>query len=167
MQRVRRLRDHGRSGKYEHVELGWGYRLDAIQAAILAAKLPHLEEWTEQRRAAARRYDVLLADSGVIAPVERPHNRHVYHCYAIRSPQRDALVAHLTREGIGVVIHYPLPMHLQPVYEPMGLERGSFPVAEAAAEQVVSLPLYAEITAQQQDRVVRAIKAFRKSVGGS
>ena len=160
IQRVRRLRDHGRTGKYEHADLGWGYRLDAIQAAILAAKLPHLEAWTEQRRAAAHRYDRLLAGSEVTRPAERPYNRHVYHCYAIRSRRRDALVEHLTREGIGVVVHYPLPLHLQPVYRGMGLRLGSFPVAEAAANEIVSLPMYAEITEEQQERVAALIEAF-------
>jgi dTDP-4-amino-4,6-dideoxygalactose transaminase len=160
IQRVRRLRDHGRTGKYEHAELGWGYRLDAIQAAILGAKLVHLEEWTEQRRAAARRYDRLLAGHEVITPAERPYNRHVYHCYAIRSPRRDALVEHLTGAGIGVVVHYPLPLHLQPVYRGMGLQRGTFPLAEAAADEVVSLPMFAEITEGQQARVAAAIESF-------
>ena len=160
MARVRRLRDHGRVGKYEHAELGWAYRLDALQAAILNAKLPHLEAWTEQRRAAARRYDLLFADSDIITPVERPDRRHVYYTYVIRTPKRDALVAHLTAEGIGVVVHYPIPMHLQPAYRAMNLPRGSFPVSEAAADQVLSLPLFAEITPEQQQRVVEAVKGF-------
>jgi dTDP-4-amino-4,6-dideoxygalactose transaminase len=160
MERVRRLRDHGRVGKYEHVELGWGYRLDAIQAAILGAKLPHLEEWTEKRRAAARRYDELFAGTEIVTPVERPYNRHVYHCYAIRTPRRDELAEYLSKQGIGVVIHYPIPMHLQPAYKQMGLGRGTFPVAEATADQVLSLPMYPEITPEQQQRVTDAVKAF-------
>ncbi len=158
--RIRRLRDHGRTSKYEHVEPGWGYRLDALQAAILAAKLPHLEAWTESRRAAAQRYNELLKNSEVVLPVELPGNRHVYHLYVIRTPQRDALYRHLTAQGIGVGIHYPVPLHLQPVHRAMGLGPGTFPVAETAAAQVLSLPLYAEITPEQQARVVAELLAF-------
>ncbi len=159
MARVKKLRDHGRISKYEHDELGWGYRLDALQAAILGAKLPYLEDWTERRRAAAQRYNDLLADYDVVTPVERSYNRHVYHCYVIRAADRDGLVAHLSGQGIGVGVHYPLPLHLQPAFANMGLARGAFPVAEAASEQVLSLPMYAEITPEQQARVADAIKA--------
>lgn len=158
--RIRRLRDHGRVGKYEHVELGWGYRLDALQAAILGAKLPYLEEWTERRRIAAQRYNQLLQDCEIVTPVELPGNRHVYHLYVIRTPRRDALLQHLTAQGIGVGIHYPLPLHLQPVNRGMGLGLGSFPVAEAAASEVLSLPLYAEITPEQQIQTVEALRSF-------
>jgi dTDP-4-amino-4,6-dideoxygalactose transaminase len=158
--RVRRLRDHGRVGKYEHVELGWGSRLDALQAAILGAKLPHLETWTEQRRAAAARYDDLLSGMDVVVPTERPYNRHVYYCYVIRSPRRNALAAHLAEQGIDTVVHYPIPMHLQPAYREMNLGPGKYPVAEAAAEQVLSLPMFPEITLEQQQQVVEAIRTF-------
>ncbi len=164
--RIRRLRDHGRVSKYEHVEPGWGYRLDALQAAILAAKLPHLEQWTEQRRAAARRYAELLQDSEVILPVELPGNRHVYHLYVIRTPRRDELYQHLAAQGIGVGIHYPLPLHLQPVHRNMGWGPGSFPVAEFVANEVLSLPLYAEITPEQQARVASALLAFTSQGNG-
>lgn len=158
--RVRRLRDHGRVGKYEHVEQGWGYRLDALQAAILGAKLPHLEDWTERRRAAAQRYNQLLQDCEVVTPAELPGNRHVYHLYVIRTPSRDAVFEQLKARGIGAGIHYPLPMHRQPVYRGLGLGPGSFPVAEAAATEVLSLPLYAEITPEQQGRVVAALRSL-------
>ena len=160
MARVRRLRDHGRTSKYEHVELGWGARLDALQAAILGAKLPHLEAWTAARRAAAARYNALLADCDVITPVERPGNRHVYYSYAIRSPRRDALAAHLAAEGIDTVVHYPIPMHLQPAYRLMGLGPGTFPVAEAVAQQVLSLPMFPELTLEQQQRVADAVRSL-------
>ena len=158
--RIRRLRDHGRVGKYEHVELGWGSRLDALQAAILGAKLPHLEEWTEQRRAAAARYNDLLSGAEVVAPAERPYNRHVYYCYVIRTPRRDGLAAHLAAQGIDTIVHYPIPMHLQPAYREMGLGPGTFPVAEAAAQQVLSLPMFPEITSEQQQRVARAVRSL-------
>ena len=154
------MRDHGRISKYEHDELGWGYRLDALQAAILGAKLPHLEDWTERRRAAAGRYNALLAGYDVVTPVERPYNRHVYHCYVIRAADRDGLLAHLSSQGIGAGVHYPLPLHLQPAFAGMGWARGAFPVSEAASRQVLSLPMYAEITPEQQARVAGAIKAY-------
>jgi dTDP-4-amino-4,6-dideoxygalactose transaminase len=158
--RVRRLRDHGRVGKYEHVELGWGSRLDALQAAILNAKLPYLEQWTERRRAAAAYYNDLLSGAEVVTPSERPYDRHVYYCYVIRSPQRDALAAHLAEQGIDTVVHYPIPMHLQPAYRELGLGPGTFPVAEAAAQQVLSLPMFPEITPEQQQRVAGAVRSF-------
>jgi dTDP-4-amino-4,6-dideoxygalactose transaminase len=158
--RIRRLRDHGRVGKYEHVELGWGSRLDALQAAILGAKLPHLEQWTEQRRAAAARYNDLLSGAEVVTPTARSYNRHVYYCYVIRTPWRDALAAHLAAQGIDTVVHYPIPMHLQPAYREMGLGPGTFPVAETAAQQVLSLPMFPEISPEQQQRVAGAVRVF-------
>jgi len=158
--RVRRLRDHGRVAKYEHVELGWAYRLDALQAAVLSAKLPHLDAWTVARRRAARYYHELLADSPVSLPVELPGNRHVYHLYVIRVQERDALVEYLHMQGIGASVHYPLPLHLQPVYRDRGWGPGSFPVAERAAATVLSLPLYAEITPDQQERVAGTIRLY-------
>jgi dTDP-4-amino-4,6-dideoxygalactose transaminase len=160
LSRIRRLRDHGRVGKYEHVALGWGSRLDALQAAILGAKLPHLERWTEQRRAAAARYTDLLAGLEVVTPTERPYNRHVYYCYVIRSPRRDALAAHLAAQDIDTIVHYPIPMHLQPAYRGLGLGPGTYPVAEAAAAQVLSLPMFPEITPEQQARVADAVRTF-------
>jgi dTDP-4-amino-4,6-dideoxygalactose transaminase len=160
MQRVRRLRDHGRTGKYEHAEQGWAYRLDALQAAILGAKLPYLEKWTEQRRAAARLYGALLADCELVLPVELSYNRHVYHCYVVRASQRDALADHLHRCGIATGVHYPIPLHLQPACRDLGYGPGSFPVAEAAARQVLSLPMYPEITPAQQRRIAEAARTF-------
>jgi dTDP-4-amino-4,6-dideoxygalactose transaminase len=157
---VRKLRDHGRISKYEHDELGWGYRLDALQAAILAVKLGHLDEWNEARREHAARYDELFADTEVVTPVALDHVQHIYHCYAIRTPRRDELVEHLKREGIGVVIHYPLPLHQQPAYRDLGYKRGDFPISERCAQEVVSLPMYPELTEEQQQRVAAAVRAF-------
>ncbi len=156
---LRRLRDHGRTSKYEHAEVGWGARLDSLQAAILGAKLPHLEEWNTCRRAAALRYNALLAGCGVVTPAERPYNCHVYYCYVIRAPKRDRLFVELTARGIGAGIHYPIPLHLQPAYRALGWLPGAFPVSEAAADGVLSLPMYAEITPEQQALVASAIKA--------
>ncbi len=158
--RVRKLRDHGRISKYEHDELGWGYRLDALQAAILGVKLRHLDDWNEARRAHAERYNELFADTEVIRPSVLDHVKHIYHCYVIRTPRRDELVEHLKAEGIGVVIHYPLPLHLQPAYKDLGHQLGDFPVSELCAEEVVSLPMYPELTDEQQQRVADAVKAF-------
>jgi len=158
--RVRKLRDHGRISKYEHDELGWGYRLDALQAAILGVKLRHLDDWNEARRAHAARYDELFADAEVIRPTVLDHVKHIYHCYVIRTPRRDELVEHLKAEGIGVVIHYPLPLHLQPAYKDLGHHLGDFPVSEACAEEIVSLPMYPELTDEQQQRVADVVKAF-------
>ena len=154
IKRVRKLRDHGRMSKYEHDELGWGYRLDAMQAAILGAKLPHLEAWTEARRSHAAHYNELLAGSDIVTPIARPYNRHVYHCYVVRTPRRDELAA---------VIHYPLPLHLQPAYRDLGHRAGSLPVSEACSQQVISLPMYPELTDAQIERVTTTVKSF---VGG-
>ena len=158
--RVRKLRDHGRISKYEHDELGWGYRLDALQAAILGVKLRHLDDWNEARRAHAARYDELFADTEVIRPTVLDHVKHIYHCYVIRTSRRDELVEHLKAEGIGVVIHYPLPLHLQPAYKDLGHQLGDFPVSEACAKEIVSLPMYPELTSEQQERVAEAVKEF-------
>jgi dTDP-4-amino-4,6-dideoxygalactose transaminase len=159
-ERVRMLRDHGRRSKYEHEILGYGERLDALQAAILAAKLPHLEAWTERRRALAQRYHRLLAEVPVELPEEMPGTRMVYHIYAIRTPRRDALLQHLNAQGIGAGVHYPIPLHLQPSLRYLGYQPGDFPEAERASQEVLSLPLYPEMTDEQQDMIVEAIRQF-------
>lgn len=160
MERVSKLRDHGRISKYEHGEMGWGYRLDALQAAILGVKLSHLDDWNAARRARAQRYNDLLTDAEVVTPTELEYVKHIYHCYVIRTPRRDELVEHLKAEGIGVVIHYPLPLHLQPAYEDLGYQPGDFPISEACAREVLSLPMYPELTSEQQERVVEVVKGF-------
>ena len=156
--KVRKLRDHGRSSKYVHDELGFGHRLDALQAAILAAKLPHLDAANQARRRLAKRYGELLADTDLALPVEPEGVRSVYHLYVVRSPRRDELVEILRSQGIEAGVHYPLPLHLQPAYAFLEHRPGSFPVAEAATVQVLSLPLFPEMTIEQQDRVVQAIR---------
>ena len=156
--KVRKLRDHGRSSKYVHDELGFGHRLDALQAAILAAKLPHLDAANQARRRLAQRYGELLSDTDLALPVEPGGVHAVYHLYVVRTPKRDELVETLRSQGIEAGVHYPLPLHLQPAYAFLGHQPGSFPVAETAAGQVLSLPLFPEMTAQQQDRVAQAIK---------
>lgn len=156
--RVRRLRDHGRTSKYVHEEVGFGHRLDALQAAILAAKLPHLDAANAARRRLAERYSRLLADTDLALPYAPAHVTPVYHLYVVRTARRDQVLAHLQQRGIGAGVHYPLPLHLQPAYRFLGLRPGQFPVAEAAAAQVLSLPLFPEMTEAQQDRVVAALR---------
>ena len=161
LDRIRRLRDHGRTTKYEHIEIGFAERIDALQAAILGAKLPHLESWTERRRAHARRYDALLAEADVTTPIERDDARHVYHLYVLRSAHRDALLAHLTASGIAAGIHYPIPLHRQPAYANRGYDRLSLPRTERAAAEVLSLPMYPELSEDQQAQIVDAVLGFQ------
>ena len=160
-ERVAKLRNHGRMTKYEHDELGYGHRLDGLQAAILGAKLPHLDDWNAGRRDRAARYAELLADLPVTAPQHLPSTEPVYHCYTIRLDEgydRDAVVQQLKDAGVGVGVHYPIPLHLQPAYRFLELETGSFPVSEKASSEVLSLPIYAELTDEQQDYVVEKLR---------
>jgi dTDP-4-amino-4,6-dideoxygalactose transaminase len=158
--RVRALRNYGSTVKYDHRELGFNSRLDTLQAVVLRAKLRRLATWNAARREAARRYDTLLADlSDVRRPATLPGNEHVWHLYAVRVPHRDAVLQHLNAAGIGAGIHYPVPIHLQPAFSAMGYRRGEFPQAERAAGELLSLPLFPEITSDQQERVVSALRA--------
>ena len=154
---VRMLRDWGAEQKYLHVVKGFNFRLDEIQAAILRVKLRRLEAWTELRRHLARAYTTLLAESGVSLPVEAPDVRHVYHLFAVRSKARDRVRSELHAAGIQAGIHYPIPVHLQPAYANLGYRRGDFPVAERAADEVLSLPLYPELSSGAVERVARAV----------
>jgi dTDP-4-amino-4,6-dideoxygalactose transaminase len=156
--RVRKLRDHGRTSKYEHDEIGYGERLDALQAAVLGAKLVHLTDWTDARRRHARRYSELLAGSGVTTPTEDPLDEHVFHLYVLRSERRDELVAHLVKAGVGAGIHYPVPLHRQAAYR--HLEPVSLPHTELAASQVLSLPMFPEITDEQIEYVADQVRRF-------
>ncbi len=156
------LRRQGGKTKYFHEVLGFNSRLDTMQAAILRVKLRYLERWQEQRREAACRYDGLLAASG--APVTTPHVRsdvrHVYHQYTIRAPQRDALAEHLHARGISTMIYYPLPLHLQGLYRDLGMADGALPIAETAGREVLSLPMFPELTEAQQEEIVGAVVEF-------
>jgi len=152
LDRVRRLRDHGRVSKYVHQEVGYGERLDSLQAAILSVKLAHLERWTESRRRIAARYSDNLGSTTLSTPSERPGARHVYHLYVIRVPERDRLLRALVETGIGAGVHYPVPLHRQPAYSDLaGL---SFPRAERAAAEVLSLPIYPEMEEAEIDYVI-------------
>jgi dTDP-4-amino-4,6-dideoxygalactose transaminase len=159
--RVTRLRDHGRTGKYEHAEVGWGARLDALQAAVLAVKLEHLEAGNAARERLAARYDQALAGVGdLLLPARPPGRRSAWHLYVVRSAQRDQLREHLLAAGVEAGIHYPLPLHLQPAFRHLGYARGDLPVTEAWAAECLSLPLYPELEEAQQDRVVAAVRGF-------
>ncbi|MFB9733361.1 DegT/DnrJ/EryC1/StrS family aminotransferase [Ornithinimicrobium kibberense] len=153
--RVRVIADHGSPRKYVHEVVGLNSRLDAVQAIVLSAKLRRLEEWNDRRRAAADRYDELLAHvEGVRTPRRHPDNTDVWHLYVVQVEDRDRVLAELVEQGIGAGVHYPTPVHLTPAYAHLGHAVGSFPVAEAAAARILSLPLHPHITAEQQERVV-------------
>jgi dTDP-4-amino-4,6-dideoxygalactose transaminase len=155
--KIRMLRDWGCEQKYVHVLKGYNYRMEGIQGAILRVKLRHLEQWTEARRAHAVHYNALLGDCGVRLPRVMPYARHVYHVYTIRSGERDALRAELQRREIQTGIHYPVPVHLQPAYADLGYGRGTFPMAEQAAAEVLALPIYPEMTDSQLQEVGAAL----------
>jgi dTDP-4-amino-4,6-dideoxygalactose transaminase len=156
--KIRVLRDWGQDSKYHHVLRGYNYRMEGLQGAILRVKLRHLARWTEARRAIAAQYDRLLADCGVELPVEKPWARHVYHLYTLRSEDRDGLQSALKSEGIQTAVHYALPAHLQPAYADLGYGPGSLPQSEAAAQQVLSLPIYPELPEAGIAKVVAAVK---------
>ena len=164
--KIRALRNYGSDVKYHHPETGFNSRLDTIQAVVLNAKLPHLAAWNEARRRAARRYDELLAPLGsVTRPATLAGNDHIWHLYVVRVPRRDEVLQRLHRAGIGAGVHYPVPMHLQGAFHHLGYKRGDFPVAERAAAEVLSLPLFPEITPQQQLRVVEELTAALATLG--
>jgi dTDP-4-amino-4,6-dideoxygalactose transaminase len=152
--RVAALRNHGGQAKYEHPTLGFNCRLDTLQAVVLLAKLVRLDAWNASRRAAADRYNGLLGGiPDVRLPQVLPGNEHVWHLYVIRVPNRDRVLAHLRSAGVGVGIHYPVPIHLQGAFASLGYGPGSFPVAEQAASEILSLPMHPHLTASQQQRV--------------
>lgn len=154
--RMERLANHGRIGKYEHETPAFNYRLDGMQAAILSVKLKHLDEWLERRRARAQTYHRLLEDA-VVTPKEMPYARHVYTYYVIRTRRRDRVQTALKERGIDAIIHYPIPLHLQPAYRGLGYQKGDFPVAERQAEEILSLPFYAELEESQIKEIVEVI----------
>ena len=155
---IRMLRDWGQARKYHHVLKGYNYRMDGVQGAILRVKLRHLEAWTEARRAHAALYNGLLAGSGVQTPEEMCYSHHVYHIYAIRTRCRDALQQGLNAHGIQTGIHYPIPVHLQPAYADLGYKAGEFPYSETVAGEVLSLPMFAELTGDRLEYVAGAVR---------
>jgi dTDP-4-amino-4,6-dideoxygalactose transaminase len=155
---VRMLRDWGQERKYHHELKGFNYRMEGFQGAVLGVKLRHLEKWTEARRKNAAHYNRLLEGSGVKTPAEMSYARHVYHVYAVRVQRRDALIESLRARGIQTGIHYPIPVHLQAAYSDLGYKLGRFPCSEQAAGEVLSLPMYAELTEEQIEQVCAALK---------
>jgi dTDP-4-amino-4,6-dideoxygalactose transaminase len=152
------LRDWGAEKKYEHVLKGYNYRMEGIQGAVLRVKLRHLEKWTEARRAAAARYDKLLSDVDVRTPVQMAYARHVHHIYAIRTRRRAFWQDALGSRGIQTGIHYPTPVHLLPAYADLGYKAGDFPHSEQAANEVLSLPMFPELSASQCEEVAQALR---------
>lgn len=163
------LRDHGQSKKYYHDIEGYNGRLDSLQAGLLRIKLRHLSRWNEQRRAAAKIYDELLKPlaESVVCPIESSSAKSVYHLYVVRTKLRDDLQKFLTEAGVGTGIHYPIPIHLQVAYASRGWKRGDFPHTEAAAGEILSLPMFAGLTPEQQKQVVDNVSQFAASLAVS
>jgi dTDP-4-amino-4,6-dideoxygalactose transaminase len=162
--RARALREHGSFERYYHEEIGYNYRMEGIQGAVLGVKLRHLPAWTARRRQLAHRYHQLLAETPLTLPREAAHAESVYHLYVVRHPRRDALRDHLTRQGIGSALHYPLPCHLQKCFADLGYKPGDLPVAEQVSRECLSLPVFPEMTDAQQEAVAAAIWGFFRRV---
>jgi dTDP-4-amino-4,6-dideoxygalactose transaminase len=158
--RARSLREHGSSVRYYHDEVGFNYRMEGIQGAVLGVKLKKLNDWSAGRRRVAHRYHELLKDTPLQLPREATWGESVYHLYVVRHPKREELKKHLEANGVGCALHYPLPLHLQKCYASLGYKEGSFPVAEKAARECLSLPIYPEMTDAQVQRVAEVIKDF-------
>ena len=168
--RVRLLRDHGSEQKYQHDIIGYNFRLEGMQGAVLNVKLTYLDGWNDLRRAHAARYHELLSDANnggggnaLTLPQELPYARHIYHLYVVQTEARDALQKHLSAAGIQTGIHYPVPVHLQPAYRSLGHARGDFPEAERQAARVLSLPMFPELTDEQIARVAESVRSFAGS----
>jgi len=164
--RLLALRVHGGVTEYLHTEIGINSRLDALQAAVLRIKLPHLDDWSNARLARAHRYNELLADANLpyelSAPFIRPDGRHIFHQYVVRAPKyRDALMEHLAQRGVGTKVYYPVPLHLQECFRYLGYQEGDFPETERAALETFALPIYPELTDQEQDYVVESLRVFK------
>lgn len=158
--RAKSLREHGSSVRYYHDEVGYNYRMEGIQGAVLGVKLKRLNQWTVERRRVASRYDQLLADTPLQLPVEAGYAESCYHLYVVRHPRRDELKKYLDANNIGCALHYPVPLHMQKCYAEMGYRPGDFPIAEKAARECLSLPIYPEMTDAQIERVSEVIHDF-------
>jgi dTDP-4-amino-4,6-dideoxygalactose transaminase len=170
-ERARLLRTHGMKPKYYHHLVGGNFRMDALQAAVLRVKAPHLAGWTEGRQRNAARYRTLFRDAGldgaVTLPIEPPDRTHIFNQFVIRTPDRDGLKRHLDAQGIGNEVYYPVPFHLQPCFAHLGYRRGAFPHAERAADDSLAIPIYGELTPAQQETVVSAVGQFVKQNVGA
>ena len=160
--RAKALRDHGSTKRYYHDEVGYNYRMEGIQGAVLGVKMKYLEKWTQERRRVAHRYEKLLADTPLQLPREADYAESAWHLYVVRHPRRDDLKKHLEANGVGCGLHYPVPLHLQKCYAHLGYKEGDIPVAEKAARECLSLPIYPEMTEEQIQRVVEVVQDFFK-----
>jgi dTDP-4-amino-4,6-dideoxygalactose transaminase len=160
-ERLIRLRNYGQERRYYHASKGTNSRLDEVQAAILRAKLARLNDWNQRRREIAGMYDQGIVNPAVQKPQELAYGRHNYHLYVIRCARRDQLQEHLKERGIMTLIHYPVPVHLQEAYRDLGRRRGDFPVAEACADEVLSLPIFPELTYDEARYIIESINAFQ------
>jgi dTDP-4-amino-4,6-dideoxygalactose transaminase len=158
--RLRLLRNYGQIKRYYHATKGFNSRLDELQAAMLRAKLVHLEQWNESRRVLAKKFDALLQGLPITLPREAAWGKHVFHLYVIRTPQRDQLCSFLAERGIQTIIHYPVPVHLQEAYRDLTIHAGALPEAEKAAQEIVSLPFYPEMRDEEIEWLVTAIRKF-------
>ena len=161
--RARSLREHGSRERYYHDEVGYNYRMDGFQGAVLSIKLKHLDAWTKARQERAAEYNRLLAGSKVVTPATFADSESVWHCYVVKLENRDAVKEKLAAAGIDSAVHYPVPIHLQKAYAELGHKAGDFPVSEAIARRCLSLPIYPELTASQQARVAEVIRAAAES----
>ncbi|MCS7158932.1 MAG: DegT/DnrJ/EryC1/StrS family aminotransferase, partial [Gemmatales bacterium] len=159
-ERCRQLRDHGQIRRYHHAKLGYNYRMPTMQAAVLLAKLPYLDDWNTQRRRAAAFYAKALGDLPLWTPPYSDEDGHVWHLYTVRTPRRSELALWLNAQGSAYGLHYPLPLHLQPAYRHLGYRPRDLPVAERIARETCTLPLFPEITQTQQKKVIRALYGF-------
>ena len=160
----RKLRDHGQAAKYYHDIEGYNGRLDTIQAGILHAKLEHLADWNAKRRKIAKRYAEQLTDvEGLVMPFEPSWSRAVYHLYVVRVPDRQEMQNALKAVGIGTGIHYPVPLHVQQAYQHLGYRNGDLPITEKVSAQILSLPMYPQLSEEQQSRVVEALKELPRA----
>lgn len=159
-EKLRLLRDYGQVSRYDHRVKGYNSRLDELQAAILRVKLRKLDEWNVKRRQHAKLYDELLGSASVVTPIVRDDVLHAYHLYVVRSPYRDQLRQWLKENGVATDIHYPVPIHLQPAYSELGMERGSLPLTEQYAAEILSLPMYPELTRDEIKRCAEIIRSF-------
>ena len=158
--RAKALREHGSRVRYHHEEVGYNYRMEGLQGAVLGVELKHLPGWTEARRRLAHRYHELLADTPLRLPLEADYANSAWHLYVVRHERRDALKQHLDAQGVGNAVHYPLPLHLQRCHANLGHKAGDFPVAERACREVLALPFFPAMTDAQQDHAIEVIRQF-------
>jgi len=167
-QKMMMFRDHGQKTKYYHSIVGWNARMDGFQGAVLDVKLKHLNDWNQARIEHAKLYNNLLEDiDGVICPLQADYAKHVYHIYAIRTDNREQLMKDLADRGVMCGIHYPIPLHLQDAYKDLGYKVGDFPIAEKCSQQILSLPMFAELSEQQIETVVKQIRECTQSGAGA